>query len=426
MVLAEACRRMVETGSPLPGFQADDGGDVQELPRDGAPEWLLRELLEGSAVAVTFRHADAARWNQQARRSAERPPDSPVAGDRLVTVQASYGRGLLNGEELRVVEVAGERRISIRDESVELQDLVLQYDDPASTQFQAWVVKDLLHSAPATEMKRVSRVLWRDFVRRAEGQQIKRNTEPFFELLEVDPFANALRCMYSYARTCHRAQGGEWDHAICDLGGTKMLGRGRGRFGYTAITRARTSAWLREWPRSTTSREERLAEFVDAATQIVRCVTQPVEAVPMNARSPYVSLRRHSTDRELVVNLYPTLKCHVDRVPAGVDAVALKAQLDAWAAARRALDAEPPDPCLEPTLLVLQAHADRRGMDLDATRAADNQVLLTLSTDRRQARLRMHHRSSGELTEEIASGTGGDADLLTTLRTMVAETRVQP
>lgn len=39
-------------------------------------------------------------------------------------------------------------------------------------------------------------------------------TEEFKEAMEVDPFVHCLKLKYGYAVTCHKAQGGEWDHVF--------------------------------------------------------------------------------------------------------------------------------------------------------------------------------------------------------------------
>jgi ATP-dependent exoDNAse (exonuclease V) alpha subunit len=32
-----------------------------------------------------------------------------------------------------------------------------------------------------------------------------------------DPYLNALRAVFGYALTCHKAQGGEWNHVYLDI-----------------------------------------------------------------------------------------------------------------------------------------------------------------------------------------------------------------
>lgn len=55
-----------------------------------------------------------------------------------------------------------------------------------------------------------------------------------------DPFLNALRAVYGYAVTCHKAQGGEWKEVFLDI--PRILSRQpiskNYQWLYTAVTRA--------------------------------------------------------------------------------------------------------------------------------------------------------------------------------------------
>lgn len=51
---------------------------------------------------------------------------------------------------------------------------------------------------------------------------------------EDDRYVGAIRLMYGYAITCHKAQGGEWDQVYVNTFGVKDP-----RWSYTAITRAK-------------------------------------------------------------------------------------------------------------------------------------------------------------------------------------------
>jgi exodeoxyribonuclease-5 len=52
---------------------------------------------------------------------------------------------------------------------------------------------------------------------------------------EDDRYVGAIRLMYGYSITCHKAQGGEWDKVFVNTFGLKDL-----RWTYTAVTRAKT------------------------------------------------------------------------------------------------------------------------------------------------------------------------------------------
>jgi ATP-dependent exoDNAse (exonuclease V) alpha subunit len=65
-----------------------------------------------------------------------------------------------------------------------------------------------------------------------------------------DPYLNCLRAKYGYAVTCHKSQGGEWDHIYLFLEKSmySMPQQELYKWWYTAITRARKELNLvNEW-----------------------------------------------------------------------------------------------------------------------------------------------------------------------------------
>ncbi len=68
--------------------------------------------------------------------------------------------------------------------------------------------------------------------------------DAYVNLLNNDPYFNAVICKYGYAMTCHKAQGGEWDNVfvdMCRFGGT--ANEDYFRWAYTALTRASKKIW---------------------------------------------------------------------------------------------------------------------------------------------------------------------------------------
>lgn len=68
--------------------------------------------------------------------------------------------------------------------------------------------------------------------------------DTYINLLQQDPYYNSVICKYSYAMTCHKAQGGEWDNVfvdMCRFGGT--ANEDYFRWSYTALTRASKKIW---------------------------------------------------------------------------------------------------------------------------------------------------------------------------------------
>ena len=68
--------------------------------------------------------------------------------------------------------------------------------------------------------------------------------------LRQDVYFNALQVKFAYAVTCHKAQGGQWQHVYIDQGymTDEMLTPDYIHWLYTAFTRATEKVFLVNWP----------------------------------------------------------------------------------------------------------------------------------------------------------------------------------
>ena len=84
------------------------------------------------------------------------------------------------------------------------------------------------------------------------------NRRERMKCLRQDIYYNALQIKYAYAVTCHKAQGGQWEHVYIDQGyiTEEMLTPDYFRWLYTAITRATEQVYLVNWPDSALSDAE--------------------------------------------------------------------------------------------------------------------------------------------------------------------------
>lgn len=66
------------------------------------------------------------------------------------------------------------------------------------------------------------------------------------EQVKINPYFNALQVKFSYALTCHKTQGGQWDTVFIDQGylNDKMMNTEFLRWLYTAVTRATKKLYL--------------------------------------------------------------------------------------------------------------------------------------------------------------------------------------
>ena len=84
-------------------------------------------------------------------------------------------------------------------------------------------------------------LLFIDFARRMKRRGLKQKDEEFKTCMRKDPYLNALRCVFGYALTCHKSQGGEWNHVFLDFPRDITLNPTRSSYQwiYTAMTRAK-------------------------------------------------------------------------------------------------------------------------------------------------------------------------------------------
>lgn len=127
-------------------------------------------------------------------------------------------------------------------------DATLRFPDYDNLELDVTVLLDTLQSeAPALtrqQQEQLFNAVWEDYPEiRDKRERMKR--------LRQDPYYNALQIKYAYAVTCHKAQGGQWQHVYIDQGyiTEDMLSPDYFRWLYTALTRATEKVFLVNWPK---------------------------------------------------------------------------------------------------------------------------------------------------------------------------------
>ena len=127
-------------------------------------------------------------------------------------------------------------------------DATLRFPDYDNLEMDVTVLLDTLQSeAPALtrqQQEQLFNAVWEDYPEiRDKRERMKR--------LRQDPYYNALQIKYAYAVTCHKAQGGQWQHVYIDQGyiTEDMLSPDYFRWLYTALTRATEKVFLVNWPK---------------------------------------------------------------------------------------------------------------------------------------------------------------------------------
>lgn len=172
------------------------------------------------------------------------------SGDQVMIVKNNYAKtGLEKIPFLANGDVAVVRRVR-RERSLygfRFADITLRFPDYDDAELESVVLLDTLQSeAPAltkAQQEQLFNAVWDDYPELTNKQER-------YKKIKEDPYYNALQIKYSYAITCHKAQGGQWQHVYIDQGyiTEDMLTPDYFRWLYTALTRATEKVYLINWP----------------------------------------------------------------------------------------------------------------------------------------------------------------------------------
>lgn len=246
-------RRRMER-RPLPGAVLWPGGfpDIEITDGRYLSEQIAdsyRRVGEHSTLVITRSNGRASAFNRAIRATVMYAEDEIQTGERLVIAKNNYfwTKGLkdapafiANGESAQVLRITGrEHRYGHNWADV---DLLLP---DSGAEFSAKLLLTCLDSEypnlPATQSGELYNAVLAE--KRAEG--IGAGSE--MNAMRRDPYINALQAKYGYALTCHKAQGGQWEHVYVDLGGIPAEAVATPdlyRWLYTALTRAVSRLYL--------------------------------------------------------------------------------------------------------------------------------------------------------------------------------------
>jgi ATP-dependent exoDNAse (exonuclease V) alpha subunit len=166
-------------------------------------------------------------------------------GDLLMVSQNNYRVPLTNGDFVEITHL-GESRIHcgmyFQEVQVEAKLTGLRH--------QTLLCLEPLQNGSPNLSNDQQRTLMIDFSRRMRAKEIKPKSSQFFDAMLTDPFLNSLRANYGYAVTCHKSQGGEWDHVFFFLNKGMYVQSPKAllRWWYTGVTRAKEHLHLvQDW-----------------------------------------------------------------------------------------------------------------------------------------------------------------------------------
>ena len=202
--------------------------------------------MEGTIIIVNS-NKQANRYNQGIRNRVFFREEEISAGDLVMVVKNNYF--ILDEEEnstgfIANGDIAEVKRIRRYEEryGFRFAEMILYFPD-YDLEVESKVMLDVLHlDSPALPAEK-NRELFQNVM--ADYQNI-RTRKKQYEAVRNDPYFNALQIKFSYAVTCHKAQGGQWERVFIDQG---MFNRNEItldylRWFYTALTRSTDRVYL--------------------------------------------------------------------------------------------------------------------------------------------------------------------------------------
>ena len=162
-------------------------------------------------------------------------------GDLLLVTQNNMISGLMNGDLVTIVNVAvKERRAGLTFLVVTVKELFTKKE------YTQLMVADIIYGNQTNLTQVQQKELFVDFYYRMKDRGIKQKSDAFNQQMLCDPYLNALRAVFGYALTCHKAQGGEWDYVYLDIPmQVPALAKPYVyQWVYTAMTRARKGLYI--------------------------------------------------------------------------------------------------------------------------------------------------------------------------------------
>ncbi|MGI9544627.1 MAG: ATP-dependent DNA helicase [Cyclobacteriaceae bacterium] len=247
---ATKLRQLIDTKGTNLALETNSFPDVFKMSSERLEDglrYVYDKFGQGQSVIVCRSNFAANQYNQLIRRSIFFYQDEIEAGDQLMVVRNNYlyqmetSSGFLaNGDFVEIMKIRHfEERYGFRFATLELQ----LTDYPDEEKFEALVLLDTLHTKTASLEPEQSTKLYRAVA--ADYQDIT-NPKLLAAALKEDPYLNALQVKFSYALTCHKSQGGQWQAVFVDQGFLKEAKTDLEylRWLYTAVTRATQELFL--------------------------------------------------------------------------------------------------------------------------------------------------------------------------------------
>ena len=198
-------------------------------------------------IVITRSNKRANLFNEGIRKTILYQEDQIMRGDLLMIVKNNYHWSkqleeldfIANGDIAEIIRIRKyEERFGFH-----FANVVLRLIDYQDLEIECKILLETLTvEAPALTSEENKRL----FEAISEDYEEIRNKRERWKKIREDPYFNALQVKYSYAVTCHKAQGGQWKAVFLDHGylTAEMIDREFLRWFYTAFTRSEERLYL--------------------------------------------------------------------------------------------------------------------------------------------------------------------------------------
>ncbi len=241
------------TNAQLPKFNILGYQDISRITGNELIDQLEKSYAEvGTEETIIINRSNkrSNMYNAGVRSKILYREDELVSGDLLMVVKNNYYwlqeqhdvNYIANGDMLEIVRIKKyEENYGLRFADVTLK--LLDYNLMLDAKIMLDTLKAESASLTSEQNKDFFYKIYEDFADLTPKRK-------GYTKVKEDPYFNALQIKFAYAVTCHKAQGGQWQHVFIDQGyiSDDMINIDYLRWLYTAITRATKKVFLVNFP----------------------------------------------------------------------------------------------------------------------------------------------------------------------------------
>jgi exodeoxyribonuclease V len=251
-ILLNATRLRMDLNNGDGSCTIDQTHDVVRLTGEELEDVLQTSLSHfgnDGMIIITRSNKRANLFNQNFRNRIRLYEDDICAGDRLMVVKNNYYWLPENSQDAGFIangDMAEITRILKREEQYGFNfcDCVIRFNDyPNLPEQQVKILTDCLFNEHPSLTNEQQQTLYQNVLSDVNDEPNKASRMAY---VRKSPYYNALQVKFSYAITCHKAQGGQWPCVFVDQGylNKENIDSGFKRWLYTAITRATEVLYL--------------------------------------------------------------------------------------------------------------------------------------------------------------------------------------